>query len=288
MQDGKHLRGPAGLWRRVGLSLAALALAPFLAAAPVRAMSDDTIEGELKPEGGKPIFLVTEIVVEEGIAVDKNAARDALANRFGRLKDKIEVRSLAEMKTSLEQSALLQMVGSDAPDTALANIQDYVAVDRLVFGRIFQVAGVTEVQVRIFNAREGTTEIGLSRRLKADAAPALVLTLLDTLADGLLAYVIDTYTDAKPSAAFDALSKKKIVRDAPAADAPQGGGFGALATLGGVVAGVGAGVVAGSALGLFAGAAPPEDPTLGFVVMGAGGAAVLIGAGVIVADALIE
>ena len=48
------------------------------------------------PDGTRPVFLVADVVVTDGVPIDKEAARDVLATRFGRLKGKIEVRSMAE------------------------------------------------------------------------------------------------------------------------------------------------------------------------------------------------
>lgn len=277
MQDGKHLRGPRCLWTS-GLTLA---LTIGLAAAPALAQ-DAADAGE-----AKPIFLVTDVVVDEGLAIDKEAARDALANRFGRLRDKVEVRSLAEVKTTLDRAAMSQMLGSSATDDDVAKIGDYVAVDRLVFGRIHQVAGVTEVQVKIFNTREGVTEIGLSRRLKADAPPQLVLTLLDTLADGLLAFVVDTYTDGAPSQEFAALKNKKLAPPVakPLPSSSQGT-LGMLAVVGGVVAGAGAGIATVGGIGLADAGNQAAD--LPVILAASGAAAVLVGTALIVVDGITE
>jgi hypothetical protein len=285
MQDGELVRRPAGVLRGLGLTaLACLGLG--LVCGPAHAMSEQTVEGEPAPaaaaENAKPVFLVTEVVVGEGIAIDKDAARDVLANRFGRLKDKIEVRSLGEVKTTLDRAAVAQMLGTSDSDADLAKIAQYVVVDRLVFGRITQVAGVVEVQVKIFNTKDGVTEAGYSRRLKAGAPPQLVLTLLDTLADNLLAFAVDAYTDAKPSAKFQALQEHKLTPTAPAAPASP---WSMLGVVGGVVAGagLGAGAVGGYVLGSGQG-----DPTLGLVLAGAGAGAALVGTGLIVVDGLTE
>ena len=47
------------------------------------------------PDDSKPVFLVADVQVGEGVPIDKDSARDVLATRFGRLKDKLEVRSMA-------------------------------------------------------------------------------------------------------------------------------------------------------------------------------------------------
>lgn len=295
MQDGKHVRGPRRLWRRLGLSLAvpfarALALTGAVAfAAPAAAMSEETVPGEAAEAAtavdGKPVFLVTDVVVDDGAGIDKDAARDALANRFGRLREKIEVRSLTEVKSSLDRAAMAQMLGSSSSDDEINKIGEYVAVDRLVFGRIHQVAGVTEVQVKIFNTREGVTELGLSRRLKAGAPPQLVLTLLDTLADGMLAFVVDTYTDGAPDAKFAALKNKKIER-APQVEEVAGSPWGMLGVMGGVVAGAGVGVATVGGIGLSAGGDQAGDVPL--ILAGAGAGAMLLGTGLVIVDGLTE
>ncbi len=278
MQDGERLRRRACLL----VSMAAIVGAALALAGPARAMSDELVEGELAPESAAPVFLVTEVVVGEGVAVDKDAARDVLANRFGRLKDKIEVRSLAEVKSTLDRAAMAQMLGSTSSDVDLAKIGEYVAVDRIVFGRIAQVAGVTEVQVKIFNTKDGVTEAGYSRRLKAGAPPQLVLTLLDTLADSLLAFAVDAYTDAAPDAKFLALKDKKLTKHPTAVAASP---WSMLGVVGGVVAGAGVGA---GAIGGYALASGQGDQTMGLVLAGAGAGAALLGTGLVVADGLTE
>lgn len=273
MQDGERLR------RRAGLLVTGAVLAWAL---PAQAMSEELVEGELPPDGATPVFLVTEVVVGEGVDVDKDAARDVLANRFGRLKDKIEVRSLAEVKSTLDRAAMAQMLGTTESDGDLAKIGEYVAVDRIVFGRIAQVAGVTEVQVKIFNTKDGVTEAGYSRRLKAGAPPQLVLTLLDSLADSLLAFAVDAYTDAVPDAKFVALKNKKLTpHETTVAASP----WSMLGVLGGVVAGAGVGA---GAVGGFVLANGQGDQTMGLVLAGAGAGAALVGTGLVVADGLTE
>jgi hypothetical protein len=269
MQDGKHLRGLACLWGCLTLASGA-------------ARADEARE---KP----PTFLVTDIVVDEGVAIDKEQARNVLASRFGRLRDKIEVRSFADVKTTLDQGALNQMTGSDQPDTALANINTYLDVDRLVFGHISKVGGVTEVQVRIFNAREGNTELTLARRMKPDAPPQLVLTLLDSLADGLLAYVLDTYTDAKPSAQYNALAAKKLHHDDPAAAPAEAGPkrAGSLGVIGAAVVGAGVGTMGAGSVALGFGSLDDADTTKAGLLILAGGSAALVGSAALLVDAFL-
>lgn len=281
MQDGERLRRLACLLVCGGL---------IGLAAPARAMSEETVEGEAAPaaapgaaDDGKPVFLVTDVVVGAGIDIDKDAARDVLANRFGRLKDKIEVRSLSEVKSTLDRAAMAQMLGTTESDGDLAKIGEYVVVDRIVFGRIAQVAGVTEVQVKIFNTKDGVTEAGYSRRLKAGAPPQLVLTLLDSLADSLLAFAVDAYTDAAPDAKFLALKDKKLTpRQATVAASP----WSMLGVVGGVVAGAGVGV--GALGGHVIANTGDRDPTMGLVMLGVGTGAALVGTGLVVADGLTE
>lgn len=276
MQDGKLVRGPRCLWIYCGLTLFAL---------PSLAQEDAAPADNSKPvEVEKPVFLVTDVVVADGIAIDKEAARDALANRFGRLKDKIEVRSLAEVKTTLDRAAMAQMLGSSGSDEEVAKIGEYVQVDRLIFGRIHQVAGVTEVQVKLFNAKEGVTEMALSRRLKAGAPPQLVLTLLDSLADGMLSWVLDTYTDGAPSEGFAKLQNKKIVRAPKAADAPSEGGMGMLGVVGGVVAGAGVGIATVGGIGLADEGNQAAD--LPVILAASGAGAVLLGTTLIIIDGM--
>jgi hypothetical protein len=280
MQDGKFVRGPRGLWLCVGLTLLTSSVA-FAQDGAASAEPPSDPAGPVEVE--KVVFLVTDVVVADGIAIDKEAARDALANRFGRLKDKIEVRSLAEVKTTLDRAAMAQMLGSSASDEEVAKIGEYVQVDRLIFGRIHQVAGVTEVQVKLFNAKEGVTEMALSRRLKAGAPPQLVLTLLDSLADGMLSWVLDTYTDGAPSAGFAALKNKKIVRaEKPVAGAGEAGGMGMLGVVGGVVAGTGVGIATVGGIALAEGGNQAAD--LPVILAASGAGAVLLGTALIIID----
>jgi hypothetical protein len=264
MRAREHLRRSSRLWWCWGL---------IAFSAPAFAQDE-----------AKPVFLVTEVVVDEGVAIDKDAARDALATRFGRIKDKLEVRSLGEVKTTLDRAAMAQMLGSGATDADLAKIGEYVATDRLVFGRIANVSGVTEVQVKIFNAKEGVTEIALSRRLKAGAPPQLVLTLLDTLADGLLAFAIDTYTDGAPSEAFMKMKNKKLTpikHDEAEQAAPST--WSMLGVVGGVVAGAGVGA---GALGGYAMGSGQGDQQTGIILLGAGAGALVVGSALVVIDGL--
>ncbi len=241
-----------------------------------------------KEGGDTPVFLVTEVVVGDDVAdVDKDAARDALAVRFGRLKDKIEVRSMSEAKASLDSAALQQLLGSDQ-QMDLDKIQSYVQVDRIVFGRISTIAGITEVQVRVFNVAEGVAEVGFARRLKASSPPSMVLTVLDTLADSLLAWTINTYTDGEMSAKASALANKKLGGKKPAAEpAPttSSSRFSWLGTVGGV--GLGAGAAA-AGVGAFQALSDNDASTTDIAIIGAGAVVGVLGAVAVGVDVLTE
>ena len=73
-------------------TLLAMPATAQLAADPDQPAIDDAIIG-----GAKPIFLVTDVVVADDVPLQKDVARDVLATRFGRLKDKLEVRSMSEV-----------------------------------------------------------------------------------------------------------------------------------------------------------------------------------------------
>jgi len=237
-------------------------------------------------EQAKPVFLVTDVVVDDGVPIDKDAARDALAQRFGRIKDKIEVRSMGEVKSTMDKAAMAQMLGADSPE--LSKLGEYVQVDRIVFGRIHQVAGVTEVQVKLFNAKDAVVEWSASRRLKAGAPGSLILTLLDSLGDGLLSFVLDTYTDGAPSAAFTALSNKKITHNAPAATvaaAPKSP-WGMLGVVGGVVAGAGIGVATVGGIGLTQ--QGNQANQLPIILAASGAGAAVVGTALIVVDGVTD
>lgn len=283
MQDGKFVRGSRSLWIGLGLIFFSTSATSAIAQETADPAATDATDAK----DAKPVFLVTDVVVADGIDIDKEAARDALANRFGRLKDKIEVRSLAEVKTTLDRAAMAQMLGSSSSDEEVGKIGEYVQVDRLVFGRIHQVAGVTEVQVKLFNAKEGVTEMALSRRLKPGAAPSLILTLLDTLADGMLSWVLDTYTDGAPSAEFAKLKNKKLVKADPAANAAGAGageGMGMLGVVGGVVAGAGVGIATVGGIGLAD--EGNQGAQLPVILAASGAGAVLVGTTLIIIDGM--
>lgn len=234
----------------------------------------------------KPVFLVADLIVGEGVAIDKDAAREVLASRFGRLKDKLEVRSMAEAKATIDAVAMAQLMGS-GNDEDLARVEGYLQVDRLVIGRVTQVAGVTDIQVKVFNTKEGVTEVSFARRLGKNAEPSLVLTLLDTLADSLLAWTIDTYTDGSMSAAATKLANKKLTpttKKTTPADGPSPWSFT------GVAGGLGLGVGVGAAgVGVYNALALPPDGGGGFntaniALIGVGGAVALLGGTAIAVD----
>ena len=259
--------------------LSALALAAFCATAawPVFAQTGAS--------DAKPVFLVTDVVVADGVAIDREVARDVLATRFGRLKDKIEVRSMAEAKATLDAAALSQLLGS-GDENQLARVEGYVNVDRVVFGRISTVAGVVDVQVKVFNVREGVTEVGFARRLKAGASPTMVLTLLDSVADSLLAWTINTYTDAAPSAAATKLAGKKLggtpVKSAVVASSSPWSAVGALGGLG-----LGLGLGAGG-VGVYNAVVDNDASSIDVAVIGAGAVVATIGVVAVVADVMTE
>jgi len=257
--------------------LAACALVCFSAAVPALAQAEVS--------DAKPVFLVTDVVVGDGVDIDPEVARDVLATRFGRLKDKLEVRSMAEAKASLDAAALAQLLGS-GDDSQLSKVEEYVKVDRIVFGRISKVAGIVDVQVKVFNVREGVTEVGFARRLKAGASPTMVLTLLDSLSDSLLAWTINTYTDAAPSAAATRLAGKKLggkkaEPDMVASSSP----WSAVGAIGGL--GLGLGVGAGG-VGVYNALVDNDASGTDIAIIGASAVVAVIGTVAVVADVLTE
>jgi hypothetical protein len=270
MPDGELVRRPRALF--------AVAVA-VLAASSARAEDADA----------RPLFLVTQMDVGADVPVDADTARDVLVRRFARVKDKVEVRSLAEVKSTLDQAALQQMLGGE-DGGQLSRMQEYVQVDRIVFGSIKNVGGVLDVAVRVFNVDEGTTEISLARRLKSDAAPSLVLTVVESLADRLLAWTLQTYGGDEPSAAFASLQAKKlpqkadVVRDpAPASSASS---FGSLTAIGGGVAAAGVAAAGLAGAHLVVEAANPQ--AVDFAALGLGTVLVATGAGLIAWDVFVE
>jgi hypothetical protein len=237
---------------------------------------------EAPPDDEKPVFLVADVVVGEGVPLEKDAARDVLATRFGRLKDKLEVRSLSEAKANIDAVAMQQLMGS-GDDADLAKIESYLQVDRLVIGRVTQVGGVIDVQVKVFNTKEGVTEVAFARRLGHDADRSLILTLLDTLADSLLAWTIEHYTDGSMSKEATAMAHKKLTglkKPEAVADAPPWSGLGVT---GGVLAGLGTGV---ATLGGYVLTRPvdPDDAPFGFGLAAGGAAVAVAGVALVVID----
>lgn len=304
MQDGELLRRTSDVRRRLGLILGLglwqglgqrrvlslvlcaagwLAASPTSAAEPRPAAAQEPPEASPGPPAPRPVFLVTEVDVAEGVPLDKDAARDTLSIRFGRLRDKVEVRSFGEVKSSLDKAALMQMLG-DAAAEEIARLGEYVAVDRIVHGRIHVVGDVIEVQARLFNTREGVTELALARRLKSSAPPQLMLTLIDSIADGLLAFVLDTYTDGAPSAGFAALAQRKLDH-APRVVPPAPTPWSALGLVG---AGLGGAGIVGAGIGVVSLAATPSPPDTALPMALGGAGAALVGAGLLVVDGLSE
>lgn len=240
----------------------------------------DRAEGD-----ARPVFLVTEIVVADGVEMDAEGARDALAARFGRFKDKLDVRSLSEVKSTMDQQALAALLGGET--TELEKLGDYVDADRVVFGRIHKVGEVTEVSVNVFNVRETAMEVSMSRRIKAGAADSLVLTAVDGLADRLVAWALTSYADAKPSEKFAAMKNKKVQRKKkpeetaePAAATPwsfMGVGGAAIAGLGLGTVGAGAALIATD---------PQKEVVLPTILMATGGVVFLGGTTIVFIDGL--
>jgi hypothetical protein len=231
------------------------------------------------PPDARPVFLVTDVVVGEGAPVDKETVRDVLATRFGRLKSLLDVRSMAEARASIDAAALAQLTGSGS-DEDLARIEQYVQVDRLVLGRVGVVGGVVDLQVKLFNAREGVTEVAFARRLGKDADRAVTLALLDALADSLLAWTVEHYTGGEMSAEAAALKARRFDKKKPtppAATSP----WGTMGIVGAAATGLGVGVLgAGVAGGVLDGDFGGVD--IGMV--GGGAAALVLGATALAID----
>jgi hypothetical protein len=247
-------------------------------------------------ERDRPIFLVTEIIVDDEVKLEADAARDALALRFGRLKDRIDVRSLGEVKSSLDQAGITQLLGGETDE--LAKLGEYVEVDRIVFGRIHKVGDVTEVSVRVFNTSDTSMEVAMSRRMRAEAPESMVLTAVDSMADRLAAWAITSYGLDAPSEKADALAKKtlgglkkkKAARKkaeeaaAPTEAAAPADPWGFLGISGGAIAGLGAGVVGvGAAMITLDQKGEVLVPS---IVMGAGGLLFVGGVTAVIVDGL--
>ena len=235
-----------------------------------------------KAEDARPVFLVTDVVVEEGVGISSEAARDALAARFGRLQDKLDVRSLGEVQATLDQQALSQLLGGEAE--GLERLASYVEADRVVFGRIHQVGGVTEVSVRVFHVNEGAMELAMSRRLKADAPDSLVLSVVDSLADRLTVWALNTYGDAEPSAKFAELQKKKLKPRDVGGEVESASPWSFMGVGGSALAAAGLGAVAVGAT--LVATAPEPDVVTPSIVMGAGAATFLGGMALVIIDGL--
>ncbi len=236
------------------------------------------------PVDSKPVFLVTDVVVADDVPLEKDAARDVLATRFGRLKDKLEVRSMSEARASLDNAAMQQLLGS-GDENDLARIEQYMAVDRLVIGRISMVAGIVDVQVKVFNVKEGVTEVGFARRLGKNADRSMILTLLDTLADSLLAWTINTYTDGSLSDEAKALANKKLGGKKKDVVVAQSSPWSPLGAVGGGLIGAGlASVAGGTALTM----QDQQASSLDLSLLIGGGAAAVLGGVLVVVDGATE
>lgn len=261
-----------------------LVLAALLSLPPGSALAEDggpTNEQPGEDASERPVFLVTDIVVGEGVGISGEAARDALAGRFGRLRDKLDVRSLGEVKATLDQQALNQLLGEESGQ--LEDLGRYLDVDRVVFGRIHQVGGVTEVGVRVFNIKDGAMEMAMSRRLQAGAPGSLVLSVVDSLADRLAVWALSTYGDAAPSDQFAAMKKKKVGQgDRGGVSSKAASPWSLLGVGGSAIAGLGLGAVAVGAT--LVSADPLHDALVPGIIMGAGAATFLGGVGLVVFD----
>jgi hypothetical protein len=256
------------VWGGVGMNKLFAVFVVLAVALPLRAQT----------AGTKPVFLVTDVVVADDVPIEKDTARDVLATRFGRLKDKLEVRSMAEVRASVDNAAFQQLLGSEN-EADLSKIEDYIKVDRLVLGRIAMVAGVVDVQVKVFNVREGVVEVGFARRLGKGADRTLILTLLDSLADSLLAWTIDTYTDGSMSAEAQKLAGKKLTKRSAEPAVASSSPWSALGAVGGGV--MGAGLVA-TGLGAYNTFGTTDGASTTNIATFAGGAAAVVVGGVLV------
>lgn len=232
------------------------------------------------PEPARPVFLVTDVVVGDGVPIEKDVARDSLATRFGRLKNLIEVRSMAEARATLNAAAVAQLLGGES-DQELAQIEKYMQVDRLVLGRLSAVGGVVDLQVKVFNVREGITEVAFARRLGSNADRAMVLALLDGLADNLLAWTIEHYADAGPSTEAAALKARKLGKKSAPATASSSSPWSTTGVVGGASAGLGAGVLG---VGLYSAFADGDVSGVDIGLVAGGGIALVLGATAVSVD----
>ena len=268
--------------RRPGRLLLGLWLSLLLGAPLVRAQT------AAPKDNVKPVFMVADVVVGDGVPIDKDAARDVLATRFGRLKDKLEVRSFAEAKATVDAVALQQMMGS-GDDADLARIESYMQVDRLVIGRVTSIAGVIDLQVKVFNVKEGVTEVAFARRLGKSADRSLILTMLDTLADNLLAWTIDNYTDGSMSTEAAGMKAKKLggggVKKAGEAQPPSSSTWSALGVGGATLLGLGLGAGGVGAVNAFS---DGDVSSLDLGLMVGGGVALAVGVTALTIDVATE
>jgi hypothetical protein len=261
--DARHVLDRLGLSAHVAL----VALFAFVTMTQARAQTSS-------PPDARPVFLVTDVIVGDGVPIDKDVARDALATRFGRLGNLLEVRSMAEARATVDAAALAQLTGGGT-DEDLARIENYMKVDRLVLGRIASIGGIVDLQVKVFNVREGITEVAFARRLGKDADRAMVLTLLDALADNMLAWTIEHYTAAGLSTEAASLKARKLGKKPATGQAAPASPWGTSGVVGGVAAGLGAGVLG---VGLYNALSGGDVSTVDIGFVAGGGIALVLGA----------
>jgi hypothetical protein len=190
------------------------------------------------------------------------------------------VRSTAEARASIDAAALAQLTGAGS-DEDLARIEQYVQVDRLVLGRVGAVGGVVDVQVKLFNAKEGVTEVAFARRLGKDADRAVTLALLDALADSLLAWTIEHYTAGGPSAEGAAMKGRKLDRRRPDAAVASSSPWSTTGVVGGAAGGLGLGVLGA---GIYGGVVDGDFGAVDIGMVGAGAVALVLGATAVSVD----
>jgi hypothetical protein len=250
MPHREHLRNDCPM--RVSAVLLLSLLGSSVALAAPKALSAD-----------RPVVLVTDVVVVGEGPIGVEAATATLTRRFARLNEVLEVRSMVDARAKLDAAAVDQMMGSD--DDGLAVTGKYLQVSRLVLTRIAVIGGITEVQMRLFNTEDASTEVAFGRRIRAGTDPSLVL--------------IDAYGDGGPSEAFEALANKKLT---PKDKAGAPTKFGWLGLAGGLIAGAGLGAIGG---GITAGVVDSSFDTVDIAAVGVGGVALLLGGTAVIVDA---
>jgi hypothetical protein len=264
MPHREHLRNDCPM--RVSAVLLLSLLGSSVALAAPKALSAD-----------RPVVLVTDVVVVGEGPIGVEAATATLTRRFARLNEVLEVRSMVDARAKLDAAAVDQMMGSD--DDGLAVTGKYLQVSRLVLTRIAVIGGITEVQMRLFNTEDASTEVAFGRRIRAGTDPSLVLAALDVLADRMAVWLIDAYGDGGPSEAFEALANKKLT---PKDKAGAPTKFGWLGLAGGLIAGAGLGAIGG---GITAGVVDSSFDTVDIAAVGVGGVALLLGGTAVIVDA---